>query len=267
MRIDYFVSPGKKAAVFAIITVIAFSAFSLKNKETTIYIIGDSTVADYSLDIDYHTKRYPAAGWGQMLKAFFIKDSLKLVRGILNNAKEVKIDNRAKAGRSSRTFFQEGRWADIYKSLKKGDVVMIQFGHNDSWKEKPERYVNVEGFKEYLRLFSNQTKEKGAVPVLLTPVTRNYPWKDGELMDSHGEYADAVKAVANELQVKVIDLNRLSRAFFTKIGEDNVSGKYFMNLKPGQYVAFPNGLNDNYHFQIEGAREVSRLIFNAMKKF
>ncbi|MEO8237341.1 MAG: hypothetical protein ABI793_11825 [Flavobacterium sp.] len=93
-----------------------------------------------------------------------------MVKNILGNAKEVKIDDRVKGGRSTRTFFQEGRWASVYKSLQKGDVVMMQFGHNDASEEKTERYVNIEGYKEFLRLFINQTIEKGATPIVVTPV-------------------------------------------------------------------------------------------------
>jgi lysophospholipase L1-like esterase len=89
-------------------------------------------VADYSLEKEYETKRFPQVGWGQVFQPFFQKDSLKLVSNILGHAKEIKIDDRAKGGRSTRTFFQEGRWASVYKTLQKGDVVMMQFGHNDS---------------------------------------------------------------------------------------------------------------------------------------
>src|SRR5690606_37632712 len=165
MGIDYSMKSGKKAALWAMLIVIVLSAFSWKSKVVTIYLIGDSTVADYSLEKDYTAKRYPLVGWGQMFEPFFAQDSLKLIKNILRNAKEVKVDDRAKGGRSTRTFFQEGRWAAVYNTLKKGDVVMIQFGHNDGSVEKTERYVNIEGYKEFLRLFVNQTRQKGAVPI------------------------------------------------------------------------------------------------------
>lgn len=106
-----------KTALFAFVSILVLSAFSSKSKVTTIYLIGDSTVADYSLEDNYQTKRFPLVGWGQVFQPFFQKDSLKLVKNILGSAKEVKIDDRAKGGRSTRTFFQEGRWAEVYKSL------------------------------------------------------------------------------------------------------------------------------------------------------
>lgn len=256
---------NNKTLFLSILAVIILSAFSLKKKVTTIYLIGDSTVADYSLEKDYDTKRYPLVGWGQVFQPFFAKDSLKLLKNILGNAKEVKIDDRAKGGRSTRTFFQEGRWREVYQALKKGDVVMMQFGHNDGSVEKTERYVDVEGYKEFLRLFVNQTREKGATPILLTPVARNYPWKNGQLSNVHGDYPQAVKDVAGELNVELIDLNELSIDFFSKVGQEYVTNKYFMNFPGGKYPTYPNGQKDNTHFQIEGGKEVARLVFNAMK--
>jgi lysophospholipase L1-like esterase len=247
-------------------SILILSSFSSKPKVTTIYLIGDSTVADYSLEDNYQTKRFPLVGWGQVFQPFFAKDSLKLVHNCIGNAKEVKIEDRAKGGRSTRTFFQEGRWAEVYKSLQKGDVVMMQFGHNDASVEKTERYVDVQGYKEFLRLFINQTKEKGAIPIVITPVARNYPWKEGRLNNVHGEYPQAAKDVAKELNVKLIDLNELSMTFFSSKGQDYVTYTYFMNFEAGLYEGYPKGQNDNTHFQTKGAEEVARLVFNAMKK-
>ena len=255
-----------KITAIAFLALLVLSAFSFKSKVATIYLIGDSTVADYSLEKEYESKRFPQVGWGQVFQPFFQKDSLKQLKNILGNVKEVKIDDRAKGGRSTRTFFQEGRWASVYKSLQKGDVVMMQFGHNDASEEKTERYVNIEGYKEFLRLFINQTREKGATPIVMTPVARNYPWKEGKLTNVHGEYPQAAKDVAKELNVKLIDLNELSMAFFSSKGQEYVTQNYFMNFEAGLYPAFPNGQKDNTHFQTAGGKEVARLVFNAMKK-
>ena len=255
-----------KIVAIAFFSILVLSSFSSKSKVTTIYLIGDSTVADYSLEKEYQSKRFPLVGWGQVFQPFFQKDSLKLVRNSIGNAKEVKIDDRAKGGRSTRTFFQEGRWASVYKTLQKGDIVMMQFGHNDASKEKTERYVDIEGYKEFLRLFINQSREKGATPIVITPVARNYPWKEGKLTNVHGDYPQAAKDVAKELNVKLIDLNELSMEFFTNKGQEFVTNNYFMNLEANRYEAYPNGQNDKTHFQTAGGIEVARLVFNAMKK-
>src|SRR5690606_34295884 len=232
----------------------------------TIYLIGDSTVADYSLEDDYDSKRYPLVGWGQMFQPFFVKDSLTHVEHLLGKVDQVKVDDRAKGGRSTRTFFQEGRWAAVYKNLQKGDIVMIQFGHNDGAVNKPERYVDIQGYKEFLRLFIDQTRQQGALPILLTPVARNYPWKAGKLHNVHGEYPQAVKEVASEMNVKLIDLNELSMAHFSEKGQDYVTQNYFMNLPAGQFKAYPDGQKDNNHFQTVGGKAVAQLVFDAMKK-
>jgi len=238
-------------------------------KVTTVYLIGDSTMADYTGDYepgkDYMKTRYPITGWGQVFQPFMAKDSLNKMKNIIKTD-SVVVDDRAKGGRSTRTFFQEGRWRSVFEQLKKGDIVIMQFGHNDAAKEKTERYVDVEGYKEFLRLFVSQTREKGAIPIILTPVARNYPWKDGVLYDVHGDYDKAPKDVAAKMNVMLIDLNKKARDFFSKKGKDYVTENYFMNFPPGIYEAYPNGQKDNTHFQTKGAIEIARLVFEGLQK-
>ncbi|ALJ01494.1 rhamnogalacturonan acetylesterase [Rufibacter tibetensis] len=243
---------------------MSFAPF--KKKIVRVYLIGDSTVADYS-DYDgedYLNKRYPIMGWGQVFKPFLAKDSLNKVKHLIKADSVILLD-KARGGRSTRTFFEEGRWAQVYKDLKKNDVVMIQFGHNDAAVDKPERFVTIQGYKEFLRLYINQTREKGAYPILLTPVARNYPWKDGKIGNVHGEYPQAVKDVAKELNVPLIDLQQLSIDSFSAKGQEYVTANYFMNLPAGQYKNYPEGQKDNTHFQPAGAKEVARLVFEGMK--
>lgn len=102
--------------------------------------------------------------------------------------------------------------------------------------------------------------------MLVTPVSRNYPWKEGILEDSHVDYAKAMIEVGQEQKVDVIDLNRLSREFFTKKGKDFVTTTYFMNLPEGKYQAYPKGQKDDTHFQPEGAKAVAQLVYNEFKK-
>ena len=238
-------------------------------KVTHIYLIGDSTVADYTGDYepgkDYMKVRYPITGWGQVFQPFFAKDSLRRIRpGILTDS--VQVIDRAHGGRSTRTFFQEGRWRYVYEHLQQGDYVMMQFGHNDSSEKHPERFVNIQGYKEFLRLFVEQTRQKGANPVILTPVARNYPWKDGRLENVHGEYGQAPIGLACEMNIPVIDLNKLSMEYFTGKGQDYTTNHYFMNLPENTYEAYPKGQKDNTHFQPEGARAVASLVYQELKK-
>lgn len=272
---NYKKSPNILGGLFFVLVV--FVSCKEVNKETqtnkdevsTVYLIGDSTMADYSGDYDpdkdYMKVRYPVTGWGQVFQSFLVSDSIFKVKNLIKTNRAI-VDDRARGGRSTRTFFQEGRWRSVFDSLKKQDLVLMQFGHNDAAESKTERYVNIEGYKEFLRLFVSQTREKGAIPIILTPVARNYPWEDGKLQNVHGEYDQAPKDVAKELNVMLIDLNQKSLDFFTKMGKSIVTENYFMNLPPHIYEAYPNGQNDNTHFQPKGAKEVARLVFEGMKE-
>ncbi|MBD8490587.1 rhamnogalacturonan acetylesterase [Echinicola sp. CAU 1574] len=242
-------------------------AFRPKDKITKVYLIGDSTMADYSDNYDpgkdYMKTRYPVTGWGQVFQPFMSKENLASLKGIIQGD-SVIVDDRARGGRSTRTFFEEGRWRNVYEALNEGDVVLMQFGHNDAAENKPERYVNIEGYKEYIRLFVNQTRQKKATPVVLTPVNRNYPWKEGKLQNVHGEYYQAAIEVATELDAFLIDLTQLSMDHFNQKGKEYVTDHYFMNFGPGIYEAYPEGSNDNTHFQPEGAKAVAGLVYQAM---
>ncbi|MEL4307029.1 alpha/beta hydrolase fold domain-containing protein [Joostella sp. CR20] len=261
----------KNRTSYLLITALLmqFAVCAQTETTTTIYLIGDSTMADYTGDYDpdkdYMETRYPVAGWGQVFQPFFVKDSLKQVENIIYGT-DVIVDDRARGGRSTRTFFQEGRWSSVYKNLKPHDIVIMQFGHNDAAENKPERYVDIEGYKEFLRLFVSQSREKGAMPIILTPVARNYPWEDGVLNDVHGDYDKAPKEVAQEMDVHLIDLNKLSREYFTTKGKDFVTQTYFMNLPAGKYKAYPEGQSDNTHFQPAGAQAVAQLVYDDLKR-
>ena len=235
-----------------------------KGKITKVWLIGDSTVADYSLEKDYSVKRYPIMGWGQVFQSFMASDSLRQIRPLVRSDSAV-VDDRARGGRSTRSFFEEGRWSEIYGQLSPGDLVLIQFGHNDASVNKGERYTSLTGYKEFLRLYVNQARGKGAIPILVTPVARNYPWKDGRLGNTHGDYPAAMREVASETGAHIIDLTELSMEFFTSKGQDYVSTTYFMNFPPGIYEGYPDGSRDNTHFQPAGATAMAQLVFTAMK--
>ena len=260
----------KRTAIFFVLISLGFLAFTIQQeKPVKVYLIGDSTMADYSGDYDpgkdYMKTRYPLMGWGQVFQDFMASDSLPKINGLIKSD-SVFVDNRARGGRSTRTFFQEGRWRSVYENLEKGDFVLMQFGHNDASESKTERYVNIEGYKEFLRLYVYQTRQKGAHPIILTPVARNYPWEDGELKNVHGEYYQAAMDVAEELDVMLIDLNKRSMDHFSRKGKEYVSKNYFMHLPVGKYEAYPEGQEDNTHFQPAGAKAVAQLVFDAMKE-
>ncbi|MDP3914937.1 MAG: rhamnogalacturonan acetylesterase [Bacteroidota bacterium] len=255
----------KSIALFLIVAGLLTGMVAEKKRPVKVFLAGDSTCANYALEDDYQTKRFPITGWGQVFQQFFRKDSLKMVAGLIK-ADSVIVYDRAKGGRSTRTFFQEGRWRAIYSEMQAGDLVIISFGHNDAAKDKTERYVDIDGYKEFLRLYVSQTRQKDGIPVLMTPVNRNYSWEDGVLKNCHGEYPQAVKDIAAEMNVLLIDLTELSCDFFTKKGQEYVTPNYFMNLPANTYQAYPDGQKDNTHFQPEGAQAVAQLVFDGLKK-
>ncbi len=257
----------KNVLMIVMFTVLC-SASPRVASPVVIYLIGDSTVANYADNYDegkdYFKTRYPVTGWGQVFQQSFIGVSGSDFPTLFKSD-SIRVDDRARGGRSTRTFFQEGRWRAVYTNLKKGDIVMMQFGHNDGSEAHPDRYVTIEGYKEFLRLFVKETREKKAIPIILTPVARNYPWKDDHLENVHGAYPQAAHEVAKELNTYFIDLNQLSMDAFSEKGKEYVTDHYFMNLPPGKYEAYPEGQKDNTHFQTEGAKVVAGLVFEAMK--
>lgn len=240
-----------------------------KDKVITVWLIGDSTMANYAdtaiYPEDYMKTRYPVTGWGQVFDAFMVPDSISLIKHVIDSERVI-VKDKAKGGRSTRTFFQEGRWREVREQLKPHDIVIMQFGHNDAAESKPERYVDVEGYKEFLRLFITQTLQHDARPIVLTPVNRSYPWKGDEMQSCHGAYSPAARQVAKEMKVSLIDLEKRSIELFTQKGRAFIDTTYFMNLPAGKYEAYPDGQKDGTHFQPAGATAVAQLVFNGLKE-
>ncbi len=226
--------------------ILLLSVVGLAKNPITVYLAGDSTCAN-KLD-----EKRPETGWGEMFGQFF-KDN------------KVKIDNRAMNGRSTKTFISEGRWQNIVDDLKRGDYVFIQFGHNDSSKDKGERYTPPEDYRKNLIKFIEDVRAKKAFPVLLTPVMRRRFDKDGKFYDTHGEYPDIVRAVAKEYKTPLIDAQRESEKLIVSLGEEK-SKKLFLILAKGESPNYPNGLDDNTHFSPLGAEEIAKLVVEGIRE-
>lgn len=212
----------------------------------TIYLAGDSTMAQKL------PEKRPETGWGEALQAFF-KDA------------EVRVENHAQNGRSTRTFITELRWQAISAKLKKGDYVFIQFGHNDESKEKVDRYTPPEDYRRNLIKFISEVREKKAIPILLTPVMRRRFDDKGSFYDTHGEYPDIVRRVASEQKVTLIDMHRQSEALLKRYGVA-ASKKLFLQLAPGEHPNYPKGIEDNTHFSPLGAGLMAGLVVNAIRE-
>ena len=209
-----------------------------QKRPLTIFLAGDSTMAAKL------PEKRPETGWGEMLEAHFKRGT-------------VKVDNRAANGRSTKTFISEGLWQMIIDDLAKGDYVFIQFGHNDSSKDKGERYTPPEDYRKNLERFVKEVKAKGGNPVLLTPVMRRRFDKEGKFYDTHGEYPDIVRAVSAELKAPLVDMHRSSESVILKDGVEG-SRKLFLQLNAGENSNYPNGIEDNTHFSPLGADEMAK---------
>jgi lysophospholipase L1-like esterase len=208
--------------------------------KVTIFMAGDSTMSVKE------TKFYPETGWGMPFQYFW--DST------------VQVVNKAKNGRSSKTFITEGLWAQIMQAGKSGDYVLIQFGHNDEAKEKVERYTKPEEYKQNLQRMVREARAKGMRPLLLTPVGRRKFDPSGKVMPTHSVYTPLVKEVAIQDTVLLIDADAHSQSLYQQMGPE-YSKLLFLQLKPGEHPNYPEGKEDNTHFSELGARLVAQQIF------
>jgi lysophospholipase L1-like esterase len=212
-------------------------------KKVTVYLIGDSTMSIKQV------KAYPETGWGMPFVYFF--DST------------VTVDNRAQNGRSTRTFMAENRWQPVVNALQEGDYVFVQFGHNDEVKTKGS-YTTEEEFKANLVKYVTDTRSRRAIPILITPVARRKFDSSGKLESTHELYSEIVRTAAREQQVPLIDLDRKSQTLLQSMGADN-SRLLFLQLKPGEHPNYPDGKEDNTHFNELGARMMAEIVLAEIK--
>jgi lysophospholipase L1-like esterase len=221
------------------------SEYPHKNR-ITVYLAGDSTVSDYSSSLA------PRAGWGQVINRYF--DDTVVVKNV------------ASPGRSSKSFINEGRLDSILKQIKKGDYLFIQFGHNDEKKDDPSRYTDPNSsYKSYLKQYIHEARAKQAIPVLVTPVERRSFTKDGNSRNSHGAYPTAMKKLGVEEHVPVLDLTAKSKILFQKLGPERTKD-VFLWLEPSENKNYPKGVQDNTHFQENGAKQIASLVLEGIKE-
>jgi lysophospholipase L1-like esterase len=193
----------------------------------TLYLAGDSTVTDQVAE--------PAASWGQMLPRFL--------------GPTIAVANHAESGETLKSFIAELRLDKALSRMKPGDWLLIQFGHNDQKKQWPQTYAAADStYRAYLRAFIAEARLRGATPLLVTsPERRNFD-KSGRIVPSHGAYPDAVRAVAREEQVGLIDLTPMTIAFYEALGPDRAP------------LAFNDRGRDKTHHNNYGAYEIARMV-------
>lgn len=207
-----------------------------------VFIVGDSTASEYG------PERAPRQGWGMQLQSFL-------------DPAAWQVRNHAQSGRSSRSFIDEGWLAPVEKSLSRGDVLLIQFGHNDEKAEDPTRYNEpAQAFPQWLMRYVALARAKGATPILITPLARRKferGSKIDQLLDTHGAYSIAVRELAKREQIGLIDLDALSTAWLRALG-DEASKPFYMHV-PAQ------NLTDDTHLQARGATAVACLVVGGWK--
>ncbi|WP_339659088.1 rhamnogalacturonan acetylesterase [uncultured Polaribacter sp.] len=232
-----------------LIVLMIFSSFKKEEskKQICIYTIGDSTMAD-----KINPNENPERGWCQVLPKF------------LND--KVVVKNHAVNGRSTRSFIDEKKWDAVYHQLKKGDYVFIQFGHNDQKENDPKRYTNPStAYRNNLIKFVNETREKGAIPVLFTSIVRRNFNEEGTLVDTHNMYPFVARSVANEYNVSLIDLQFLTEKLEESYGVE-ASKKLHLHYLPNEISYYPKGKEDDTHLSVLGATEVAKLAISSLHK-
>nr|WP_184246010.1 rhamnogalacturonan acetylesterase [Gracilibacillus halotolerans] len=206
---------------------------------------GDSTMADY--------KKYsfPQMGWGQKMSDYF--------------QSTVTIHNHAVNGRSTKSFIDENRWKEMEKQFQPGGYVIIQFGHNDQKEDKERATEPFTTYQQNLRHFIQRTRQFNVTPILATSIARRRFDVEGNLEDTHGDYPKAMRDLAREENITLIDMLKLTEQAIKQLGPEQ-SKQWFMWSKPDEYEAFPNGAKDDTHLNEMGASKVAGLFVRELRK-
>lgn len=226
-----------------LLTLSLMAFITPAKKKITIWMVGDSTMADKS------SKAYPETGWGMAFGAFFDES--------------VTIANRAMNGRSTLSFINEKRWNAVMDSVQEGDYVFIEFGHNDEKINKPGTGTTPAAYGANLVKFVLETRARKANPVLLTPIMRR-SFLNGNFYDSHGEYAPVVRKIADSLKVPLIDLHLKSETLINGMGEE--AAKALFNYVDSGHVNYPQGKKDDTHFSPAGAKAMAELAVQGIRE-
>lgn len=211
---------------------------------TTIFLCGNSTVVDQPYE--------PWASWGQMIPRWF--------------GPEVSISNNAESGLTAGSFLGSYRLDKILTMMKKGDYVICEFGHNDQ-KEKMAGAGAWYNFSYYLKIFIDKVRAKGGNIIFVTPTQRRRfdDATHSKILETHGDYPDAMRAVAKREGVPVIELHDMTRTFFETLGYEN-SKKALVHYPANTFPGQDKPLADNTHFNPYGAYEIAKMVVMGMKQ-
>ncbi len=208
----------------------------------TIFLCGNSTVVDQDNE--------PWASWGQMIPRFF-NDS-------------VCFANYAESGESANTFISAKRLKKALTQMKKGDYILLEFGHNDQKQKGPGKGAYY-SFMTSLKTFIDEARLRGANPVLVTPTQRRSFNSSGKIQDTHENYPEAMRFLAAKENITIIELNEMTRTLYESLGVEN-STKAFVHYPAGSYPGQKVDLKDNTHFNPYGAYQIAKCVIEGMKK-
>ncbi len=206
------------------------------------------TLGDSTMQFNNHLK-YPQTGWPQALERFV----------------KCPILNFAKNGRSTKSFIEQGLFSEALSQIKEGDLVLIEFGHNDSKIMDPSRYTEpYDSYQKNLKYMADEVKKKKAEVILLTSITER-KFENGVLLKTHGDYPSAVIDLAKQFNFDYIDMYEKTREIVEKAGEE-LSKRFFMNFGEGLYNNKPEGSIDDTHLRYEGAFMVADCFYKEMQR-
>lgn len=211
---------------------------------TTIFLCGNSTVVDQPYE--------PWASWGQMIPRWF--------------GPEIAISNNAESGLTAGSFLGSYRLDKILTMMKRGDYVICEFGHNDQ-KEKMASAGAWYNFSYNLKVFIDKVRAKGGNIIFVTPTQRRLfdDATHSKILETHGDYPDAMRAVAKREGVPVIELHDMTRTFFETLGYEN-SKKALVHYPANTFPGQDKPLADNTHFNPYGAYEIAKMVVMGMKQ-
>lgn len=208
----------------------------------TIYLCGNSTVVDQDKE--------PWTSWGQIFP-YWLND-------------QVAVANYAESGLTATSFYSQNRLKKILSQAKNGDYVFIEFGHNDQ-KEKNAGAGAFYNFAHMLKTYVDQIREKGAVPIFVTPTQRRQFDENGKIRETHGKYPDAMRWVAKDLDVQLIELHDMTRTMLEALGQED-SKRTLVHYPQGTYPNQARAFEDNTHWNPYGAYQISKMIVKGIKE-
>lgn len=208
---------------------------------TTVFLCGNSTVVDQDNE--------PWASWGQMIPRFFDD--------------QVCFANYAESGESANTFIGAGRLKKLLTQMKEGDYIFVEFGHNDQKQKGPGKGAYY-SYMTSLKTFIDEARLKGAHPVLVTPTQRRSFNEEGKIVDTHADYPEAMRWLAQKENIPLVDLHAMTRTLYEAMGVEE-SKKALVHYPANTFPNQPNALQDNTHFNAYGAYQIAKCVIEGIK--